>query len=121
MERDELLAPLINIADSCKALLDDSNGMLSVSQERVVSSMFEVDRTLYDLIISLPDVGITSVQKLLSYETRSHLASIIGYAEVLLDETEGTLTAIQAEHAEAIHQNGRYVLTLVTELLDGES
>jgi hypothetical protein len=118
MMRDELLNPLAVIGDSCEGLMDDANGMLSVSQERVVSSIYEVTRKLYDLVISLPDVDSTSVQTLLSYETRSHLASIIGYIEVLLDEHEDPLTLKQVEYARTIQSNGKHVLVLVNQMLD---
>ncbi len=121
MMQDELLNPLVAINDSCEALLDESGGMLTVQQERVVSAISGVNRMLYDLLISLPDVTSSNAQGLLSYETRSHLTSIIGYAEMLLDETEGPLTAIQGEYAQTIYTYGTHLLALVAEFLDGST
>ena len=53
-----------------------------------------------------------------SHELRTPLASILGYAETLLNGSPGPLTEIQREFLEIIHDSGKRLLGLVNDLLD---
>ena len=52
-----------------------------------------------------------------SYETREHLASIIGYAEELASEEEGSLDPTQHEHVENIMENATELFDLIADIL----
>jgi signal transduction histidine kinase len=53
---------------------------------------------------------------MLSYEARSHLASIIGYTEMLLEEDGEGLIDVQRDYLQAIHDDGQYMLDQLNEL-----
>jgi K+-sensing histidine kinase KdpD len=115
---NELLEPLAVIAQSCEVLLSEAGGLLNVYQERVVISIRQVTSDMQDLLISLPDLNSANTHDLLSYETRSHLASIIGYSEVLLDEEDGSLSDTQKQHVQNVRTAGKRLLGLVMQLLE---
>lgn len=54
----------------------------------------------------------------LSHELRTPLNSILGFAQVLLDEIDGPLTDSQREDAETIHSSGQHLADLVDDVLD---
>ncbi|MFL5803064.1 MAG: cache domain-containing protein [Roseiflexaceae bacterium] len=54
----------------------------------------------------------------ISHELRTPLNAIIGFSTVMLDELDGPITAMQREDLKTIHQNGRFLLHLINELLD---
>jgi two-component system sensor histidine kinase/response regulator len=53
-----------------------------------------------------------------SHELRTPLNAIIGFSTVLLDDLDGPLTPPQREDVQSINRNGRFLLHLITELLD---
>ncbi len=54
----------------------------------------------------------------ISHELRTPLNAIIGFSNVLLDDLDGPLTAVQREDVRSINRNGRFLLHLINELLD---
>jgi len=54
----------------------------------------------------------------MSHELRTPLNSIIGYTELVLDGTYGTLTELQADRLEKVVRNGRNLLSLINDILD---
>jgi PAS domain S-box-containing protein len=54
----------------------------------------------------------------MSHELRTPLNSIIGFAEVLLDQTAGPVTEKQARFLGHIHQSGKHLLDLINDILD---
>ncbi len=54
----------------------------------------------------------------ISHELRTPLNAIIGFSNVLLDDLDGPLTAMQREDVRSINRNGRFLLHLINELLD---
>lgn len=54
---------------------------------------------------------------LISHELRTPLSSIIGYLEVLCDDTTGPLTARQRQFLDVVDRNARRQLRLVSDLL----
>jgi signal transduction histidine kinase len=118
MQHDDLLTPLHHIIHSAQTLLSEEYGLLNVGQTRMVESIARVARDMLTLFVSIPDLTSDEAKKLVSYETRTNLASVIGYAEVLLDETEGMFTPEQAGHAHHIRASGKQLLTRVSTLID---
>lgn len=114
MHREEFINPLNAVINACESLQGESE--LSFYQERFVDAMLRSAHTMRDLVISIPEIA--SAREILSYEARSHLASIIGYAEVLLDQVEGRLTPTQQRHVQAVRANGAQMLNLLVRLLE---
>jgi hypothetical protein len=112
--KDELLTPLETTIHSAQTLLAETN--LTVSQERFVQAILTVCRNIFDLLVSIPDLANDKAKEVLSYELRSNLASVIGYAEVLLDETDGPLDENQREHVQEIRAGGKQLLGRVARL-----
>jgi PAS domain S-box-containing protein len=54
----------------------------------------------------------------MSHELRTPLNSIIGFAEVLQDESMGSLTEKQIRFLGHIHQSGKHLLELINDILD---
>lgn len=54
----------------------------------------------------------------MSHELRSPLHTIIGFAELLLEELEGPLNDKQKRFVSNIHQDSRHLLALINDLLD---
>jgi two-component system, sensor histidine kinase and response regulator len=54
----------------------------------------------------------------LSHELRTPLNAIIGFSTVMLDDLDGPLSPSQREDMQSINRNGRFLLHLITELLD---
>ena len=54
----------------------------------------------------------------MSHEFRCPLTSIIGFAEILLEDEKNPLTAKQRDHVLKVWQNARQLLQMVDELLD---
>ena len=54
----------------------------------------------------------------MSHELRTPLNSIIGFSEILLDETFGSLNDKQRRHVDNVHASGRQLLRLINEVLD---
>ncbi len=53
-----------------------------------------------------------------SHELRTPLNAIIGFSAVLLDDLDHPLTPTQREDMQSIYSNGRFLLNLITDLLD---
>jgi PAS domain S-box-containing protein len=54
----------------------------------------------------------------MSHELRTPLNSIIGFSDLLLAQTYGTLNEKQSRHAKNILTSGRHLLTLINDILD---
>ncbi|MFI5338598.1 MAG: ATP-binding protein, partial [Candidatus Methylomirabilales bacterium] len=54
----------------------------------------------------------------MSHELRTPLSSVIGFAEVLLDQGTGPLTEKQTRFLGHIHQAGKHLLQLISDILD---
>ncbi len=117
--KDELLNPLANIVNAAQSLIsDDSESVDDPLQQKYVHAIHDDAVRLYDLVVSFPDLTWQRVREMLNYEARSHLASIIGYAEILLDEVDGPLTDNQRQLVHYISTNGKHLLNLLSDLQD---
>ncbi len=54
----------------------------------------------------------------MSHELRTPLNSILGFAEVLIDQTFGLLSEKQIRHAQNIHDSGKHLLNIISDILD---
>jgi signal transduction histidine kinase/DNA-binding response OmpR family regulator len=54
----------------------------------------------------------------MSHELRTPLNSILGFSEILKRRAYGTLTAEQALYVDSIHDSGKHLLALISDLLD---
>jgi signal transduction histidine kinase/CheY-like chemotaxis protein len=54
----------------------------------------------------------------MSHELRTPLNSIIGYTELILDNTYGPLTGVQSDRLSKVVRNGRNLLSLINDILD---
>lgn len=114
--KDELIVPLSRVSDSARDLLTKTT--LTFAQERIVQSIENVAKTMLEMVIGVPDFTWETATEVLSFEARSHLASIIGYAEVLLDEEDNDmpLTEQQSAYINTIRKDGRQLLIRLTKL-----
>jgi hypothetical protein len=108
--KNELVAPLQAVLHATDALMVDTDGSLNALQSQCVRAIHQVAGMLMELIVSIPDLNWDKAREMLDFETRSHLASIIGYAEVLLDQDEGPLTSEQEHLVHQIRAGGKLVL-----------
>ena len=110
--RDDLLTPLEQISTAAEHLLADTD--LSFEQEQIVQSVHHVAREMVELVVSIPDLTWDKAREVFSFESRSHLASIIGYAEVLLDDSK--LDSQQVEYVKQVQSSGKHVLSRLASL-----
>ncbi len=54
----------------------------------------------------------------ISHELRTPLNAILGFSTIMIDEMDGPITPMQREDLRTIHQNGRYLLSMIDDLLD---
>ena len=88
---------------------------LSVEQEQIISMVQTGTATLTELVVSMPDFTLERVREVMSFESRSHLASIIGYAEVLLEQST-SLSQRQQDLLHTIRACGKQVLSQLIQI-----
>lgn len=114
---DDLFAPLDRIMRSADAIMSDETvGELNPFQWKFVNAIQTASREIGELLISASSLSGDKAQEVLSFELRSHLSSVIGYAESLLEETDGELTPVQRQQVLDIGTNGRELLNRVLRL-----
>lgn len=111
--RDNLLNPLKKIDSAAAALLSETD--LNFDQEQIISMVQTGTATLTELVVTMPDFTLERARDVMSFESRSHLASIIGYAEVLLEQTD-TLSQRQQDLLHTIRASGKQVLAQLIQL-----
>lgn len=110
---EELLTPLERIIVAADELL--TNTVLDDELHRkFIRSIFDNATEIRDLIVTIPDLTWAQAREMLSFETRSHLAAIIGYAEVMLEDEEGYLSDEQRELLRLIRGGGKHILKRLT-------
>ncbi|MEQ8675926.1 MAG: hypothetical protein RLP44_26785 [Aggregatilineales bacterium] len=110
--RENLLTPLQDINHTCEVLLSETE--LDFMNEQIVQSIYHVAQLLTELVISVTDFTGDKAREVFSFESRSHLASIIGYAEVLLDDDDALLKPPQIDLIQQIRDSGKILLTQLT-------
>jgi len=112
--QDELLTPIQRISEAAQHLRNEAT--INFAQERLLTGIDQVAKQLQTLILTTPDLTWDKARELLSFEARDHLASIIGYAELLLDDSDGTLDKDQTQYAHQIRANGKSLLARLIKL-----
>jgi len=113
---DQLLAPLNWISGIVNKLLKEET--FNDMQRTFLYNIATEVEALRTLLLTIPDVTAERAKQLLSYEGRSHLASVIGYAEELVDETEGELTDIQRDLLFDVRANSMQLVSAIETLLE---
>lgn len=113
----DLLAPLDAIIQDTDTLLTETD--LTDLQRKFVLSMHQSGVNLRDSVITIPDLTWARAAEILSYEGREGLSSIIGYAEVLLDEEDGELALQQRTLVHEVRSNGKRLLDKLSAWFEG--
>jgi len=54
----------------------------------------------------------------MSHELRTPLNAVLGFSDLLIDESYGPLNDRQRRYVEHIHTGGKHLLTLISDILD---
>jgi hypothetical protein len=103
--QEQLLQPLSEILRTADRLLLESE--LNDTQRGFLQSAYDAAHRMMEMVVSFPNVAGDYAGEVFSYEARSHLASIIGYAELLLDEDDGDLNTTQREYIGQVQMIGK--------------
>jgi len=87
--------------------------------ERTVK-LEETNQKLFETALALAKASRAKSEFLanMSHELRTPLNSILGFSEVLYDQTFGQLNEKQKQYAENVLTSGRHLLSLINEVLD---
>jgi signal transduction histidine kinase len=115
----ELLGPLaehLALALQNARLYNEAKGHAEELERRVE----ERTRELQAANLQLVDVSRHKSEFLanMSHELRTPLNSILGFSELLAQQTYGPLTEKQARYVDNIHTSGHHLLALINDLLD---
>jgi signal transduction histidine kinase len=101
-----------------KSLLTSSMHLASVRESyRDLESKNRKLQQAYDQLKELDRLK-SNFLATVSHELRTPLTSIIGFSEMLAGGIGGSLTSEQAEFVDTIHEKGKQLLQLITDLLD---
>ncbi len=118
--KDALLVPLEQIDLATHTLLSATE--LSFQNQQIVQSIQDGTQQMIELVASIPDLTWEKAREVLSFESRSYLASIIGYAEMLLSDVEDDiepgdqLTPEQMALVHKVRQQGKTVFNRLIRL-----
>ena len=115
---NELLTSSNTIISAADELLTQTT--ISHLQRKFALSIASEAKELHSLIVTLSESTMEQAKQMLSFDGRSHLTSIIGYAEVLLDEVEGELTDHQSDLLYEIEAHGKQLLVQISEIVKTE-
>jgi signal transduction histidine kinase len=82
------------------------NARLYAEQAATVTQLRELDRLKTSFLANM------------SHELRTPLNSILGFADVILNELDGPLTENMTNDLQLIHKNGQHLLSLINNVLD---
>ena len=113
-----MLHELLTLSNSIIATADEllTESTITHLQRKFALSIASEAKELHSLIVTIPDSTVEQAKHILSFDGRSHLTTIIGYSEVLLDEFEGELTDHQSDLLYEIQANGKQLLVQISEL-----
>lgn len=114
--RNMFLEPLDSIIASSETLLLATE--LEDLTRRLIEGIHTSANQLRDLIISLPDLTWDNAKIVLSYETRTHMATMMGYAESLLDGDHGDLPSYYTARIQEIHAHCKQLLARLAHTWD---
>jgi hypothetical protein len=109
--QDSIVQPLVTVIDSANALLVEAG--LDDGQQQVVHTILNEATKLRDLVIAVDSITLEKVLVVFDFEARQQLASIIGYTEMLLDDSD-QLTQRQGRLLETVRRAGLSLLKAIT-------
>jgi|GEM_PF-1346245 hypothetical protein len=116
MEEDPKLL-IRQVLNGIEKLLLERFGTITSEQRRVLEQM-KGAATQFELLVTYADdTASANARRFLSYETRETLATVLGYAEMLLDGLYGPVNEDQKQQVNAVRANGKMLLVWLDELL----
>lgn len=91
---------------------------LNELQREYALKMLSVATALRDLVITTPEGMIELAPAFFSFEVREQLNALIGYAELLLDESDGELSNRQREALHEARSASKQLLLYLTQLVE---
>lgn len=113
---EEFLKPLNDIIQASEELLTHTE--LDELQRKFVLTIHTLATQLRDMVFSIPDFSWERAREIFSFETRSHLNTIIGYSEELLDLAGDSINEEQQNLVRHIENSGRTLLDSMTRLIN---
>jgi len=104
-----------NLLISLQQLITHADNLLTHTelddlQRKFINAIFSSAQELRNLIISLPDSTWERTHHILNFEARSHLASIMGYAEEMLDDPDTPISDQQKTTLQQIQTHSERLL-----------
>jgi PAS domain S-box-containing protein/diguanylate cyclase (GGDEF)-like protein len=105
------------------AVLGPGDGALGAVQRRIASGLAHLGSLALEHARAMDELDHANRLKsdfvaMISHELRTPLNVILGYSDLLLDDTFGALAPAQAEILRSIHARGRELLQLIRDVLD---
>lgn len=114
--QERLLQPLTEIIRTADRLLLESD--LNDTQRVFLQAAYDSATKMMEMVVSFPVVDGEHANEVFSYEARSHLASIIGYAELLLDEDDGELNTSQRDYIGQVQMVGKRMVRFLPGMME---
>ena len=105
-------------------LLKEGLERSAAEKERLLDEVETLNRSLEDRVLArTAEVEAVDRRKSdflskMSHELRTPLNAVMGFSEVLIDQTFGELNEKQIEYLRDIHASGSHLLSLVSDILD---
>lgn len=115
---EQLLAPLNWVIAVVDKLLTEET--FNEMQRTFLFNIATQAHELRSLLLTVPAISLEKGRQLLSFEGRSHLASIIGYTEELLEELEGGLSDEQRELLLEVRSSSLQLLSQLESTIEEE-
>lgn len=105
---EELLTPLKSVIKVVDTLLEEDT--FNDMQRTFLYNISTEAHKLQSVLLTIPDLSYENAKHLLSFEGRSHLSSVIGYTEELIEEAEGQLNDEQGTVLEQVRNKSIHLL-----------
>jgi hypothetical protein len=116
---DDPLESVRAITNSARKLLSEKLGLLTPAQIRALEAITTSAQEIEKAMIILFDPS-EQAKTLLSYETREHLAAVMGYTEMLLEGGDGAFNPTQIQRLHHIRASGKMLLVWLDDFLNSE-
>lgn len=114
----DLVKHILHIADK---LHSERYGVLSDGQSHCFDAIERATRQYRDVLIYADDSHSENALRFLSYETREMLATVLGYAEMLIEGEYGQLNNSQIQQLYLMRAESKRLLIWLNELFDSSN